>query len=471
MRTQYRPMLAQSSDTPFSSGDWIFEIKWDGIRAISYLNGGLSIRSRNGYELGSQFPELGELKGLARNVVLDGEIVVMVDGRADFQTVVERSKAISPQDAAYLSQKHPATYIIFDILEKEGEPLIALPLVERKRILKESVRDGRSAVLSVFVEGDGETYYKAAVGRGVEGIMAKKKDSPYEPGRRSSSWLKIKRLLSCDCVIFGFTEGGGERGKTFGALMLGVYDNGRPVYLGKVGTGFSADAIQELSKTFKALEVEKATLKGTDVAEKITWIKPELVAEIVYQTLTKEGKLRMPRFKGLRHDKLPFECTLDQLRPKRLEEYAAKRDLSATPEPSGEVLRVGSGGGGRAYVIQEHHARRLHYDLRLEKDGILKSWAVPKGMPENPGEKRLAIEVEDHPLEYGSFEGEIPKGEYGAGTVSIWDSGTFEPIAWGEDMIEFVVSGQKLHGRYALRRFKKAGEKQWLVMKVRDKLG
>jgi ATP-dependent DNA ligase len=207
MKTQYHPMLAQSSDAPFSSDDWIFEIKWDGIRAISYLNEGLSIKSRNGYDLSNNFPELGELKGLARNVVLDGEIVVMVDGRADFQAVVERSKASSPLNATYLSQKHPATYIIFDILEKDGKPLIALPLVERKKILKETVRDGRSAVLSVFVEEDGETYYKAAVGRGVEGVMAKKKDSPYEPGRRSSNWLKIKKLLSCDCVIFGFTEG------------------------------------------------------------------------------------------------------------------------------------------------------------------------------------------------------------------------------------------------------------------------
>lgn len=471
MRTKYCPMLAQSSDAPFSSGDWIFEIKWDGIRAISYLNEGLSIRSRNGYELGSDFPELGELKGLAKNVVLDGEIVVMVDGRADFQAVVERSKASSPLDAAYLSQKHPATYIIFDILEKDGESLIELPLVERKRILKETVRDGRSAVLSVYVEGDGETYYKVAVGRGVEGMIAKKKDSPYEPGKRSSNWLKIKKLLSCDCVIFGFTEGGGERGKTFGALILGVYDNGKPIYVGKVGTGFSADAIQELSKTFKTLEEKKETLEGVNIMEKITWLKPELVAEIVYQMLTKDGKLRMPRFKGLRYDKLPLECSVDQVRPKKLEEYTTKRDFGASPEPGGEVSRVGSKGGGRAYVVQEHHARRLHYDLRLEKDGVLKSWAVPKGMPENPGEKHLAIEVEDHPLEYGSFEGEIPKGEYGAGTVSIWDSGTFEPISWGEDMIEFVINGKRLHGRYALMRFKKAGEKQWLVLKARDKLG
>jgi len=134
-----------------------------------------------------------------------------------------------------------------------------------------------------------------------------------------------------------------------------------------------------------------------------------------------------------------------------------KRDVTSPPAP--------------IFVVQEHHATHLHFDLRLEVGGVLKSWAVPKGMPENPGEKHLAIEVEDHPLEYGSFEGEIPKGEYGAGAVSIWDSGTYEPIAWGEDMIEFIINGRRLHGRYALMRFKKAGEKQWLVMKTRDKLG
>ncbi len=148
-------------------------------------------------------------------------------------------------------------------------------------------------------------------------------------------------------------------------------------------------------------------------------------------------------------------------------EYRTKRDFSVTREPKGG----GNEGGGGLYVVQEHHARRLHYDLRLERDGVLKSWAVPKGMPEAVGEKRLAIEVEDHPLEYASFEGEIPEGEYGAGTVSIWDRGTYEAIAWGPETIEVAIKGEKLKGRYVLTRFKKAGEKGWLLFRAKDKTG
>ena len=121
------------------------------------------------------------------------------------------------------------------------------------------------------------------------------------------------------------------------------------------------------------------------------------------------------------------------------------------------------------YVVQEHHARRLHYDLRLEKEGVLKSWAIPKGLPEVPGDKRLAIQVEDHPLEYRGFEGEIPKGEYGAGTVKIWDKGSYEPVIWNDDMIEILIKGNRIQGRYVLTRFKKAGKNQWLILKVREK--
>jgi bifunctional non-homologous end joining protein LigD len=123
---------------------------------------------------------------------------------------------------------------------------------------------------------------------------------------------------------------------------------------------------------------------------------------------------------------------------------------------------------GKAFVVQEHHARRLHYDLRLEKDGVLKSWAAPKGIPEQSGDKRLAVETEDHPLEYKSFEGTIPEGHYGAGTVKIFDSGTYEVKTWNDKLVEFTLHGQTLQGRYALARFKKAGEKQWLLLKTKE---
>jgi DNA ligase D-like protein (predicted ligase)/DNA ligase D-like protein (predicted 3'-phosphoesterase) len=464
MRQHYKPMLAQHTEKPFNSEDWIFEVKWDGIRAISYVDGGLSVRSRNDRELRYNFPELEELKSLTENSVIDGEIVVMKGGKSDFQALSERSKTSSIESVKYLRQTSPATYIVFDILEKDGNPLVQLPLIERKRLLKEYVREGSYVVLSAYVETEGEAYYKAALAKSMEGVMAKKKDSTYEPGARSANWLKIKPILTCDCVIFGYTIGKGAREPTFGALVLGLFGKAGLVYVGKVGTGFSQKNIESLLKTFEPLQVEEKTLEGVDAQEEIVWLKPETVCQVAYQNVTKDDRLRMPRFLGIRNDKLPSECTLDQIMQDSLQPYVSRRDFAVTPEPSGAV----SGEGGRAFVVQEHHARRLHYDLRLEKNGVLKSWAVPKGIPEQPGEKRLAVETEDHPLEYRSFEGTIPEGQYGAGTVKIFDRGTYETKAWRENMVEFTFHGQRLRGRYVLARFKKAGEKQWLILKAKE---
>jgi DNA ligase D-like protein (predicted 3'-phosphoesterase) len=236
------------------------------------------------------------------------------------------------------------------------------------------------------------------------------------------------------------------------------------MYVGKVGTGFSQAMLKILSEMFQQLKTSEAPF-NVDVPEEITWLKPALVCEVSYQVVTRDGRLRMPRFSGLRKDKLPSECTVDQLGQGELQEYISKRDFSVTAEPAGG----GKKGEGRIFVVQEHHSRRLHYDLRLEKDGVLKSWAVPKGIPESTEEKRLAVETEDHPLGYADFEGTIPKGQYGAGTVEIWDKGVYELKVWDENMVEFTLKGQRLRGRYVLVRLKKAGEKNWLLLKGREK--
>ena len=459
----YKPMLARPAEEPFSSDNWVFEVKWDGIRAISYVKEGLSIRSRNQKELIDNFPELSELNDLTRDTVLDGEIVVMKDGKPDFQTLIQRRQNTNPGEIRYMSGKFPATYIIFDILEKDGEELLDIPLMERKKILKNSVNDGKFVVLSIFVEETGVDYYRAALEKGLEGIMAKKKQSSYEPGKRSNNWLKIKQVKTCDCVIFGYTKGEGNREKTFGSLILGLYDAAGPVFIGKVGTGFSQEDMEDMKQSLDKYKVNEETLHGVDMDREITWLRPDVVCEVGYQSITDDGKLRIPVFKRFREDKDPFECTIDQIRPS-LSDYTTKRDFRRTTEPpmSKEM------GSGKSFVVQEHHARRLHYDLRLERDGVLKSWAVPKGIPGKSGDRRLAVQVEDHPLEYGKFEGTIPEGQYGAGTVKIWDKGLYESIAWKENKIEFVVKGEKMTGRYVLVKFKKAGENNWLLFKGSD---
>ena len=460
------------AEAPFSSDDWIFEVKWDGIRAISYIKEEFSLKSRNQKELIDIFPELSELKDLAGNSVLDGEIIIMKDGKADIQTLIQRMQDTNPREIMFMAGKFPATYIIFDILEKDGKELLDTPLMERKRILKNSVKEGNFVVLSLFVEGTGVDYYRAAMEKGLEGIIAKKKQSSYEPGKRSNNWLKIKPEKTCDCVIFGYTEGEGNREKTFGSLILGLYDEKGPVFIGKVGTGFSREYMENLKLTLDKHKVEEETLPGVDKEREITWLRPDIVCEVGYQSITDDGKLRIPVFKSLREDKDPLECTIDQIRP-AISDYTEKRDFSMTPEPpmshekekENEKENEKGMDMDKSFVVQEHHARRLHYDLRLEKDGVLKSWAVPKGPPEISGDRRLAVQVEDHPLEYGKFEGTIPQGQYGAGTVKIWDKGFYETIFWKEDKIEFIVKGEKMEGRYVLVKFKKAGEKNWLLFK------
>lgn len=461
MKHHYRPMLAQTAKAPFDSEDWIFEVKWDGIRAISYVDDELSIRSRNDKELKDNFPELDELKTLTRNVVLDGEIIVIKEGKADFQAVLERAKVTRGYEIE--AKRTPVTYVVFDIIEKEGKPLLESPLMQRKETLEQNLKEGKHVLISLYVDKEGRAYYEAALEKGVEGIIAKKKDSHYEPGVRSNNWLKIKKLATCDCVIFGYTKGEGSRSETFGSLVLGLYETGKPVFVGKVGTGFSQDDLKSLVNAFKKLETKERTLPADIVIEgEVVWLEPKLVCEVEYQTVTRDGKLRMARFRTLRLDKETEECTTDQIKPERLLEYRLKRDFSVTSEPEGQEIT----GRNKIFVVQEHNARRLHYDLRLEKQGVLKSWAVPKGIPQNIGDKRLAVQTEDHPLEYQKFEGTIPKGQYGAGTVKIWDRGYYELKLWQDDKIEFLLNGEKLYGNYVLVKLKKAGKNDWLLMKV-----
>jgi bifunctional non-homologous end joining protein LigD len=505
MKTRYLPMFAKSADAPFNGDDWLFEIKWDGIRAIAYIGKEISLKSRNGREIIGQFPELKELAGLAPNTVLDGEIIAMRGGKPDIQEILPRLQA-GNRNFPSARGHPPATYIVFDILEVDGNPVISLPLTERREILKRRVREGGHVVLSVPIEGRGKDYYLAAVKRGLEGVVAKRKNSLYEPGTRSPGWIKIKALKTCDCVIAGYTSGEGGRSSRFGALILGLYDNSGPspgngtlgserkggtarlIYAGKAGSGFSDSALSALMDTFVGTTTATPQITGIEHPGNIIWVEPRFVCEVMYQGLTHGRKLRMPRFIRIRSDKTPEECTIDQLTDistrvtergrsaentaavavpqageENLKKYRSKRNFSVTDEPAGGLSMTGE---GNYFVIHEHHARQLHYDLRLERDGVLKSWAVPRGLPEHPGEKHLAVAVEDHPLDYGHFEGTIPQGEYGAGTVSIWDNGTYKVKHWDENKIEVTLQGKRLDGPYVLVRFKRAGKDEWLIFKA-----
>jgi DNA ligase D-like protein (predicted ligase)/DNA ligase D-like protein (predicted 3'-phosphoesterase) len=474
-RPRYQPMLAATAPAPFSDDNWLFEIKWDGVRAIATIGTTVSLRSRNNKELAGHFPELSELMVLAPGTVLDGEIVVMMNGKPDMQALLPRLLKTTPTVSA-----PPVTYIVFDILRLGDNDLTGLPLIKRRRILTSAVHEGAHVIISVPIEGKGEDYYRAAVAQGLEGVMAKRKDSLYEPGVRSGAWLKIRAFKTCDCVIVGFTPGQGRRSSAFGALLLGLYDENTLVSVGKAGTGFSDRLLAELMKDFSPLITVVPQIK--DIRETVTWLEPVLVCEVGYMEVTRENKLRLPRFLRLRTDKPAVSCTIDQLAGVKpvheaikttaarrsaaetkptLRIYHERRNFSVTKEPVGAPYM-----SQKTFVVQEHHSHKLHFDLRLERDGVLKSWAVPKGIPEVMGEKHLAVAVEDHPLDYQKFEGEIPKGEYGAGTVSIWDSGTYDTKHWDEEKIEVTLHGKRLNGAYVLVKFKRAGQNDWLLFRT-----
>jgi DNA ligase D-like protein (predicted ligase) len=299
-------MLAKGFPQPFSHRDWIFEVKWDGFRAIAEVKDRFSLKSRNGNEFKCNFPEIEELKQLTRNAVLDGELIIMKSGQPDFQAMQLRGKATNKIEVEKGVKENPATYIVFDILERDGKPLLSLPLCERKEILKESVAEGNRVCLADSIDKAGEQYYKIVVANGLEGIMAKRKDSVYEPGVRSESWLKIKPTRSCDCVILGYTKGEGDRESTFGSLAVGLHnEEGRLEHICNVSSGLSKSTLNAL-KVFLSKTV-------TEQRGKLTFVKPLLVCEVVYQSVTSDRSLRAPRFSRVRFDKKPSECTVEQV--------------------------------------------------------------------------------------------------------------------------------------------------------------
>jgi bifunctional non-homologous end joining protein LigD len=295
----YQPMMARKAEKPFNDPDWIFEVKWDGIRAIAYIDGEISIKSRNDKELITKFPELRELSELTNNVVLDGEIVVLTDGLPDFHAVASRNQASESRDIQLLAAQRPATYIVFDILEAYGESLIDLPLHQRLSILKKRLKQGRYIVQGEPIREYGKEYYEAVVLKNLEGIIAKRRDSTYQPGARSSDWLKIKQVKTCDCVVFGYTQGTGNRSNTFGALLLGLYDEAKPVYIGRVGTGFSDTELLDLYQQLEAIQITTPWFDESDIPKGSLWVAPKFVAQVGYQEVTRDRRLRAPRFQSL----------------------------------------------------------------------------------------------------------------------------------------------------------------------------
>lgn len=297
------PMLAEGATAiPPANNEHLYEVKWDGIRALVQVEDGrVTLHSRNGNNITAQFPELqaGDKAFRATCAVFDAEIVCLdAAGKPDFKKVINRLMTTGEAAVQRATQANPAYCYLFDCLYMDGRPLLNEPLVRRKVWMADALRPDTRYRLSEFVE-DGRSLFEAAKQHGLEGIMAKRNDSKYLPGKRTTDWVKIKVRQSADCVIVGYTVGKGDRENTFGALQIAEPKDGGLLYRGKVGTGFD-DATMKLvmSKLAKVAVTPKPQLQGGKVVDEklTTWLAPTVVAEVSYAMITRDNMYREPVF-------------------------------------------------------------------------------------------------------------------------------------------------------------------------------
>jgi len=304
-----KPMLAVAAE-PFDHPDYVFEVKWDGYRCLAYLEAGnTTLMSRNLKNITPHFPDLSDMHRQVRNhpVVLDGEIIVLKDGRPSFAALQSRAKLTDRQRVSLAAQNLPAVYMAFDIIYSRGISLIELPLHERLEELKAVVGSGRSVVVSDGVRGEGRAFFQACVEKGLEGMMAKRLDGRYLPGTRSTLWKKIRATREADLVICGYL--GGKGGRRLGSLVLGAWNGKEYVYQGLVGTGFDRAVEEELLSKLAAIGTDGKILAAKELAGRtVHWAEPVLVCRVEFLTFTGQGLLRHPVYRGLRDDKSPREC-------------------------------------------------------------------------------------------------------------------------------------------------------------------
>ncbi len=305
----YEPMLAfAGSRHDLKRKGWIYEPKLDGTRAILYWGEKPKFVNRRDHEITARYPEFDFSSSIkAKSCVLDGEIVVFdTQGNPSFR-LLQKREHVAEGMYKLRSKQHPATYVVFDIIELEGKNLTKLPLVERKKLLESVIKEGPTLRRIIFTQ-DGQALWDLVIARGTEGVMGKKLDSVYEPGKRSVYWMKIKTTVTMDCVIVGYTH---EK-RVLSALALALYRGEELIYVGRVGTGFDEKMLVEIRDLLEPLRTpERPTANESE--HEIIWVKPELCCEVEFLEFTAHEHLRAPVFRRMREDKPPRECTFDQV--------------------------------------------------------------------------------------------------------------------------------------------------------------
>ncbi len=306
-------MLATPGEA-FDSPDHFFEVKWDGIRALAYKDGdSFWMETRNFKQALPRFPELRAVKDAIKSdrAVIDGEIVVFgASGLPDFDAARARNAQKTPLAIATASASRPAVYIAFDCLVLDGKEIMPLPFSKRRDALLDTVRKCDRTIVTHGSLEHGRAYFEALAAQGLEGMVAKALKSPYIPGTRSKAWIKVRDVKSADCVVAGYSPNGRDQIKS---LIAGLYnDAGDLLYVGHVGTGFSSQERVEIRNALERIRVSESPLDQYPIASgrDALWVRPCLVCRIEYLTLTQNGHLRHPTFKGFRTDKDPEECLL-----------------------------------------------------------------------------------------------------------------------------------------------------------------
>ena len=305
-----RPMLAVAGALPTRDDDWAYEMKWDGVRAVAYLgDDAVRLFSRNDRDISVSYPELTAMAGPAGGpaLVLDGEIVAFDQhGRPSFGRLQQRMHVADRAAAAQLSRSVPAVFLAFDLLRIDAHVLTGQPYVQRRELLERLEIDGPSWHTPPAFDGSAADAFAASREQGLEGVVAKRLDSVYRPGVRSSEWTKVKIIHTQEVVIGGWRPGQGRRADTIGSLLMGIPGPDGLTYVGHVGTGFTQAFLADLSRRLRALRTDRspfaAELPRADSRD-AQWVRPQLVGEVAFSERTADDRLRHPSWRGLRPDK------------------------------------------------------------------------------------------------------------------------------------------------------------------------
>ncbi|NUS06765.1 MAG: hypothetical protein HOV97_29890 [Nonomuraea sp.] len=313
----YAPMMARLGTlTSVQGAGWAVEMKWDGVRALAYIEGGsVRLMSRNTKDITPAYPELQLMAGSTggRAAVIDGEIVAFDEaGRPSFEALQPRMHQRNPAAVAELTRVVPVTFMAFDILHLDDDSVVGRPYTDRRELLENTLRPGYRWEVPVWFADHADRAFDSSRQLGLEGVVCKRLGSPYRPGRRSGEWTKVKNVSAAEVVIGGWQPGGGRRSGMIGSLLLGAYDpRGRLMYVGHVGTGFTQAMLRDLQERLAPLERPDPPFDEPvprEHARDARWVEPRVVGEVQYAEVTGDGRLRHPSWRGLRPDREPDEA-------------------------------------------------------------------------------------------------------------------------------------------------------------------